>query len=196
MLRKLIKWLMLLLRTINKKDKLSIKGRVIICEWTKEQEKILINFIAQGKTVTQAVEAMLQAGLKPLDNFVVENLVTSSGKGLIIDMLRMIPGVTGLNYFAVGTGTNAPALTDTTLQTEGYRAAITGFVPDVGKLTVDFYLASSAANGLNLTEAAVFGDKATATANSGTLFSRMTHTVKAKDSSKAITYSWQYTFTS
>jgi hypothetical protein len=79
-------------------------------------------------------------------------------------------------------------LGNTGLESQVHSNSITGFTKDVSKLIVDYYLSSSEANGSTLTEAGV---------KSGTtLFSRAIHTAKVKDSTKAYTYSWEYTFSS
>src|SRR3990167_8700173 len=56
----------------------------------------------------------------------VPNLITTAGKELLAAMLGDESGFdTGLTYGEIGTGTNAPALTDTALQTALTRKIIT-----------------------------------------------------------------------
>jgi hypothetical protein len=123
------------------------------------------------------------------------NIVVTLGKTLICDLLAGTSGVTGLNYFAIGTGTTAETLADTTLETEVYRDVFTQKTVTANNINIKYYLASGDANGNTLTEAGLCGDDATASADSGTLFARVTHSGIAKTSSIAVTYSWDISFT-
>jgi|GEM_PF-1785771 len=122
------------------------------------------------------------------------NLVTTAGKNLIRDLLAITAGVTGLNYFAIGTGTTAAAATDTQLGTEVHRDVFTNSTKTSNNLNIQYYLDSSTGNGSTLTEAGLFGDDASGVANSGTLFARVVHSGIAKTASVAITYSWDISF--
>ena len=123
------------------------------------------------------------------------NLVVTAGLNLIRDLLRGAAGVTGLNYFAYGTGTTAAAAGNTTLQTEVGRDNYTQTSIVDGKLTIKYYLASTAGNGNTISEAGLFGNGATATANSGTLFARAVFAGEAKTSAQAWTFTWEVTVT-
>lgn len=118
------------------------------------------------------------------------NLVTTVGKTLICNLLGVTAGVTGLNYFAVGTDNTDPTVGDTTLGTEVFRDTFTKTTVTSNNLNIQYYLASGDANGNTLVEAGLFGDDATGVADSGTLFAHVTHNGIAKTASIAITYSW------
>ena len=118
------------------------------------------------------------------------NLIVTNGKNLIRDMLGLVAGVTGLNYFAIGTDNTTVQVTDTTLGTEVFRDTFTKTNLSSAKINIQYYLGSGSANGNTLTEAGLFGDDATGTPDSGTLFARVTHTSIVKTSSIAVTYSW------
>ncbi len=78
-------------------------------------------------------------------------------------------------YVAIGSGTTTPTVTDTQLQAETFRKAITSYVngASVGEILISCYLAPSDAIGANIQEIGVFCDlTASSTANSGTLFAR------------------------
>lgn len=75
------------------------------------------------------------------------------------------------NYFALGTGSNAPAASDTTLQTESLRAAFSKRSSYQEVAYLDVFFPSSQVGGNTYTEAGIFVD-ATASANSGYLMSR------------------------
>ena len=125
-----------------------------------------------------------------IDTIEKHNLFVTLGKTLIADLLAKTSGKTGLSYFAVGTGTAAAALNNTTLETEVFRDTFTKTTVTTGNLNIQYYLASGDGNGNTLTEAGLFGDTATVTANSGTLAARVVHAAVVKTSSIAITYSW------
>lgn len=55
----------------------------------------------------------------------IHNLVTTVGKNHIADQLSSSPGESAMSHMAIGTGTNAAAAGDTTLQTEIDRNALT-----------------------------------------------------------------------
>jgi hypothetical protein len=115
-----------------------------------------------------------------IDKIQKHNLVTLSGRNFIRDLLNR--DVPGLNYFAVGTGTAAPAATNIALGTEIMRGTLTSTTKTDGSLNVKYYLTSGNANGSSLTEAGLFSNT--------TLFARLTHTAINKTASIAVTYSW------
>lgn len=121
------------------------------------------------------------------------NIVTTSGKNLVRDLLGMVAGITGLNYIAVGTDNTAVTISDTALGTEVFRDTFTDKIYTSGNVNFRYYLDSSSANGNTLVEAGLFGDDATGSADSGTLFAHVAHTAIVKTSSVAVTYSWDVT---
>lgn len=121
------------------------------------------------------------------------NLFVDAGLNLLRDLLNS-GAVTGMNRFAVGTGTIAVTAADTLLQTEVFRGAFTQTTTATKQLTVKYFLASGSANGNTITEAGIFGNGATDTANSGTLCARVLQTADAKTSAEAWTYTWIFTF--
>lgn len=115
------------------------------------------------------------------------NMVTTVGKEMIAQGLV---GQTGkeITYIAVGTDSTAPALGDTTLGTEIARKQIS--VREVTNNTATFtvYFNTSEANG-SLEEFGLFGDDATATADSGVLFARALES-RTKTSADTLTAVW------
>lgn len=63
------------------------------------------------------------------DRRVVRNIVTNAGRAHIVDRLQAASAAV-CDYVAIGTGTNAAAAADTTLQTEAARAQGTLSQPD------------------------------------------------------------------
>ena len=103
-----------------------------------------------------------------VDENTVHNLVVSAGKNWEAQMIGNLQTV-GITYNALGTGSNAPALGDTQLQTEVARMPITLATVAVNILTVDAYYVAANCN-YNIGEVGWFaGPSASGTANSGVL---------------------------
>ncbi len=122
-----------------------------------------------------------------------KNMFVTAGKNSLADALR---GTTSSNkgiitYCAVGTGTNAPALGNTTLQTEIFRKLISVRSVSLNVATFQTFFTTSEANGV-LREAGLFGDDASGTTSSGTLFCR-TNINRTKTSSDTLTFTWSVT---
>src|SRR5947209_4217493 len=101
-------------------------------------------------------------------------VITNAGLDLFRD------GADGANspkitYVALGTGTTAPAATDTLLQAEAFRKAVTSYTNggSHGEVLVDCYLSPTDAVGVVIGEVGVFGRDANPTSNSGVLLGRV-----------------------
>lgn len=93
-----------------------------------------------------------------------------------------------ITYCAVGTGGSTPSVSNVTISTELFRKliSVTSYNSNVATFTTFFN--TSEANGV-LTNLGLFGDDATATLNTGTLFAQTTIT-KTKTSSDTLTIEW------
>lgn len=102
-----------------------------------------------------------------------DNLITTLGKQFVGEMLRDGSGFdTGLTYMAAGTGTTAPSVADTQLATETVRGGLTGKTISGNVLTISRFFTDTEIS-FYIKELGVFGHTtASATPNSGTLFSR------------------------
>ena len=108
----------------------------------------------------------------------VDNLIVTAGKQMAADMLIDVV-TTGLTWHAIGTGATTPAAGDTTLTTESTRLAFASRTRAGAVISLSvFYLAAQCT--YNIKEAGVFGDAASSTPGSGTLFS---HYLQAYDNS-------------
>lgn len=125
-----------------------------------------------------------------LHEYKEHNMVVTSGRNLIRDLLNNSTTASGLTHFAIGTSTTAVTSTQTTLGTEVFIDTITQTIADTAKLTVKYFLGTADANGSTLSEAGIFTSSA-----SGTMYSRVTHTGIVKDASTTITYTWELTWT-
>ena len=96
-----------------------------------------------------------------------------TGIDVILDRLVGVATYTlNLNYADIGTGTNAPALTDTQLQTPTARALrVTGSVT-TNVATLRFFFADGALSNATYNEFATFMD-GTATVSTGKIFNRV-----------------------
>lgn len=96
-----------------------------------------------------------------------------------------------ITYCALGTSVVAATLADTTLTTEIYRKLISVRSVSGKVATFQTFFTTAEANG-TLREAGLFGDAATATTDSGTLFSKLAMN-RVKTSSDTLTLSWDIT---
>lgn len=123
----------------------------------------------------------------------IKNMVVTAGKNSIADHIQ---GTTANNkgiitYCAVGTGTNAPALSNTHLQTELFRKLVSVRSVSGNQAVFQTFFTTSEANG-TLREAGLFGDDASGTPDTGTLFCR-TNITRTKTSSDTLTFLWTLT---
>lgn len=127
------------------------------------------------------------------DIYLIDNLVTDAGKASIADALR---GSTTNNkgiitYCAVGTDATAPEPTDIILGTEIFRKLVSVRSVSGNVALFETFFTVNEANG-NLKEAGLFGDDATATADSGTLFNKLAID-RVKTTSDTLTLRWSVT---
>lgn len=126
----------------------------------------------------------------------VPNLITNVGKAFVADLLLADVGSaapTVFDYIAIGTGTNAAAATDTTLQTEittngGARAAATGtrVTTTVTNDTAQLVLTFTFTGAFAVTESGVFNDVTT-----GTMLCRQVFSAINVASSDSLQVTWK-----
>jgi hypothetical protein len=99
-----------------------------------------------------------------------DNVICTVGKTALLHLLGGDGVVAvGIQYIAVGTGGGTPAASDVALSTELARQATTQVTVSGSQVTCQIFFTSSQANG-TWTEIGAFGNGATGTAGSGTLF--------------------------
>ena len=118
------------------------------------------------------------------------NLIVTGGKNLIRDILTGQTH-TALSSFAIGTGTNAPALADTGLQssisydgTNSYKEYLESSTASA-QITLVGYISGAQANGNSLTETGLFSGLGI---TAGTMYNRITHNAIAKTLSLELRY--------
>jgi len=113
------------------------------------------------------------------------NLVVTAGKNWVAD--RMNNANTVMTHMALGTGTNAAAVGDTTLQTEIDRNALTSTT--VSTNTIAYGCTWAAGDGTGaITEAGLFD-----AASTGDMLARTVFSVVNKGASDSITITWTIT---
>ena len=123
----------------------------------------------------------------------IKNTFVTAGKNSIASALK---GNTDNNqgiitYCAVGTSVVAATLADTGLTTEIFRKLVSVRSVSGNVATFQTFFTITEANG-TLREAGLFGDAASGTANSGTLFSKLAIN-RTKTASDTLTMSWDIT---
>lgn len=157
-------------------------------EYIKNMNILNTENIAPVGSIVIELRDAVTGKLKSRD--LIKNMFVTAGKESVADALR---GTTANNkgiitYCAVGTGTTAPALGDTDLQTELFRKLVSVRSVANNIATFQTYFTTSEANG-TLREAGLFGDDASGTADSGTLFCRAAIN-RTKTSSDTLSISW------
>lgn len=121
--------------------------------------------------------------------------VTNAGHNLLRDGLQgaNTPLIT---YVAIGSGTTAPAVTDTQLVAETFRKAVTSYAngASAGEVLITLYLAPAEAVGGNIEEVGFFGGStASGTANTGVLLARGLYVHNPKTSIESIQLQLDFT---
>lgn len=139
------------------------------------------------KIVGRAHIELRNAAGELVDERHVENLITTVGKGGIVDRLLAAPTIAAPTHMAVGTGATAEVVGNTALQTETARVALTSKSRSGNVLTMVGDYAAGVATAA-LTEAGVLN-----AASVGDLFSRVTFAVINKGATDTLKITWTYT---
>lgn len=147
-------------------------------------------YIPEGKV--QAILRDAKTGRIKYDDL-FPNMVVTAGKNSIADALR---GTTSNNkgiitYCAVGTDNTAPTESDTTLGSELARKLVSVRTVDGNDALFETFFTTAEGNG-TLGEAGLFGDNASGTTDSGTLFCRVLIS-RTKTSNDTLTLRWTVT---
>lgn len=101
--------------------------------------------------------------------------ITNAGLNMLRDALNGVATNTAVTYVAIGTGSTAPAVTDTQLVAEVFRKRLTAFSNGsaAGETLLTMYLSPADSGGTVIGEIGWFaGPLASATANTGVLIAR------------------------
>lgn len=146
---------------------------------------------AEGLNISGQVHILLKnpdGSIK--DEETIDNLVVTTGRYHIADQLSGLTAA-AMSHMAIGTGTTAADATDTALETELDRNALTsktqGTSTDANKVTYICEWAAGDGTGA-ITEAGVFNS-----ASAGTMLCRSVFAVKNKASGDSLTMTWVLT---
>lgn len=146
-----------------------------------------------GAAIYQVGERAQRAAQQDLDRLALDchithNIACNVGRTVALDFLAGNGTPSGITYFAVGTGAGTPAASDTQLSAEVFRKAVSTVTLSGNQVLFGTLFNTTDAND-NYTEAGLFGNGATATANSGTLFA---HAAYYYDKTVSITLTNDY----
>ena len=117
----------------------------------------------------------------------IHNLVTTQGKYHVADQLSSSPTQTAMGYMGIGTGSTAAAITDTTLETELDRNALTSRTDALNIVTYVGNWAAGDGTG-SITEAGIFN-----ASSSGTMLVRAVFSTINKAALDTLLITWTLT---
>jgi hypothetical protein len=118
-----------------------------------------------------------------------DNVVTNNGRDRIAALISQ-SSVVFPSYIAIGTGTTAVAVTDTAMETEVDRNAITSTTDASGVVSFQAFFSKTQANGSTISEVGLFDAAAAGTMICHSLLGATI----AKDNTISITVTWTITF--
>ena len=116
----------------------------------------------------------------------VDNLVVTAGKGYVASRMKDA-SATAMSHMAIGSGTTNPAASDTALETELGRVALTSTTVSSAVVTYVATFAAGTGTGA-VTEAGILN-----ASSSGTLLCRTEFSVVNKGSADSMTITWTVT---
>lgn len=124
------------------------------------------------------------------------NITVAGGLDLALFLLFGDSDYSGLTYCAVGTSASTPSSGDMTLGTEVSRHQFTSdVVISTGTASIQTYFPASECS-VNIKELGLFGNGASNTANSGTLFAHVSTSYDNTSLAKDIVITWSITLES
>lgn len=148
-------------------DTIKIIGTFHIRVWKGEPQRINDQWIGELK-----------------EERIIQNIMTITGKQMVLNLLAKKYDVTGLEVIGIGTGITGEVEGNTSLETEKARENITYTSTLSGSETSMVYSAyfdtETPGTTENITEAGLFGSGATLVADSGDLFARKTFAAVTK----------------
>lgn len=177
------------MKNILSADKMSIIGIHTLRAWRSgEIDRLLLSRF----TLPAAIAIAEKQGFL-ISRKVVKNLITTVGYNLAANWSTDVEAV-GLTWYAIGTGTNAPAIGDTQLQTETKRKAFATRTTASAVSTFSAYFPKADCT-YNIKEVGVFGSStASITANSGVCLSRAALAYDNSGGTVDLTFDYELTF--
>jgi hypothetical protein len=134
-------------------------------------------------------QAMIQRDLDRLaiDRVDDHNVTCNAGRLVLLNFLARVGTPSGCQYFAVGNGSSVVTRsTDTVLVSEQFRKVFTSVTVGSNNVLFATFFGSSDAN-FPYTESGLFGNGASGTANTGTLFAHAIYNYANKTSATTLT---------
>ena len=123
------------------------------------------------------------------------NITVDGGLDLALFLLFGDSDYSGLSYCAIGTSVSSPSPSDTQLGAEVARHGFTSeVVVSSGVASIQTYFPASECS-VNIKELGIFGNGATDTVNSGTLFARVSTSYDNSSLTKDIVVTWAISLT-
>ena len=178
---------------------MAMKENVKVCQMDSEMlaMKLAGGDVSSVHMTGQSIDRIYKNG-RLVDEIVGHNLVVNSFLNLVMCLLKQQSGYSGIQYWAVGSGSSSwdsslptPSAGDTRLTAEIGRVAISP--SEIVFLDSNLNVSSSPTNIIQIThtfgtgdcngkwrEFGIFGGNATATANSGLMINKRNHDVITK----------------
>lgn len=167
-------------------------GRVQLKTWGEWVDEYLQRSIQREGNLHEAIQRAERDGFVPLRTTAENNAVENVGFDLLLSFLGG-SSATGIQYVALGVSNTAPTGVETQLPDEQIRTAVSSVSQSPLQLIVTGYFDPTQANVL-LGSAALFGNGATATANSGTIYSYVVYNQFTKNNLESLTAQWTLGF--
>ncbi len=147
------------------------------------------NFIDNQKVIGLPVFKLYNKEMKLKEEWQPKNLVVTTGKNWIAGRMDGSVSPTVMSHMAIGTGSTAEAIGDTTLQTENARVALTDTVNTTNSVLYTATFGPGVGTGI-LREAGILN-----AASAGTLLNRVTFGAQTKNAGDTLTVSWTVNIT-
>jgi hypothetical protein len=167
-------------------DQVNVKGFSTIRAWPKG---LLPEIMAGGLALPEAIKIAKTKRLCKYENQ-AHNLFVSTGKYLLLDFL-IGESRTGLTYHALGTYDTAPAPGDTALVMEASRNTISSKYRSGTNMVLSTFF-TAALSTFYIKECGVFGNGATSTPSSGTMFCRYLQDFDNRDGLNDLTFEYVF----
>lgn len=167
-------------------------GRIQLKTWDLRATEYLKASRERTGNFNDAILRAERDGFRPRRVVREDNAVENVGFDLLLSFLGG-SSVSGIQYVALGTNNTAPTGVETQLPDELIRIPVSSFSQATGQLTVTGYFDTGQATQL-LGSAALFGNGATATANSGTIYSYVVYSQFTKNDLESLTAQWALGF--
>jgi len=138
--------------------------------------------------VSGSIKLTLLKNGKKIEERKVKNLVVNSGLNHIADQLSDSPDESAMSYMAIGTGTTAPTSSDTALESEVARVALTSKTDSGSELTYVGEFGEGVGTGA-ITEAGIFN-----ASSGGTMLARQVFSAINKGASDTLRIEWTISF--